>query len=397
MRVEHYQTAEVPAFRHVVPPLRLHSGPDSLAALSRELERVGSRRAVVVCGRSLAQEGVLLGRVREAAGGRCAGIVSEVRTHTPLPAVLATAGHLKELGADAMVAVGGGSAVVTARAAAILLTEPGDIRSLATAPDGTGGLRSPKLPEPKLPLLVVPTTPNTAMVKAGAAVSDPVSGERLALFDPKTRAQAVLIDPGAIVSAPATLVRSASLDTFVLAIEGLVSRVGDPLADASLLHSVRLLARNLPDVERHDDPGVRAGLMLAAVLCGQGTDHTGGGIATVLGHAIGPRFGLDNGNVKAVVLPHVLRFNAEAAGPALSEVGSALGLPSDKAGRAVQAIAAVEQIVAELGIPTHLRDMGVTEDTIPAIAAEAFNDWFLRGNPRPVRAEQLRELLKAAW
>ena len=93
------------------------------------------------------------------------------------------------------------------------------------------------------------------------------------------------------------------------------------------MHAVRLLGQHLPDVARHDDAAVRGELVLAAVLCGQGTDHTGAGITTVLGHAIGARHALENGTVNAIVLPHVLRFNASAAAAGLAKVAAALGLP----------------------------------------------------------------------
>ena len=164
-------------------------------------------------------------------------------------------------------------------------------------------------------------------MKAGSAVFDPGEGERLALFDPKTRAHAVFIDPRMLQSAPRALVASAGLNTFATAIEGLMSRSGNPLADALLMHAVRLLGQHLPDVARHDDATVRGELVLAAVLCGQGTDHTGAGITTVLGHAIGARHELENGTVNAIVLPHVLRFNASAAAAGLAKVAAALGLP----------------------------------------------------------------------
>jgi len=381
--------------QHIAPPLRLFSGPDCLRQLGRELERLGSRRAVIVCGSSLAREGSALDLIQSAIGDRCAGIFSGVRAHSPVPAVEAGASELKKLEADAVVAVGGGSAIVTARAASILLAETGDVKSLATSQDERGELRSPRLAAPKLPQLVMPTTPTTAMVKAGSAVFDPVSGQRLALFDPKTRAHAVFLHPDLIASAPRDLVVSAGLDTLALAVEGLLARGGDPLADAMLMHALRLLARHLPNPALGQDIDARAELMFAAVLCGQGTDHTGAGIATVLGHAIGARHEVDNGAAKAIVLPHALAFNAGAAEQGLGKIAASLGL----AGPPLTAVAAaLEHIFGGLGVPRRLRDVGVPKDALPDLAARGMSDWFLRGNPRPVReAAELRQILEAAW
>jgi len=385
------------SFQHITPPLRLFSGPDSLRQLGRELERIGSRRAVVFCGPWA--EGPLLDAVRAGLGDRCAGVYLGVLAHSPVAAVQEAAAELKRLEADAVIALGGGSSIVTARAASILAAENGDPRSLCTTRDAEGKLHSPKLQASKLPQFIVPTTPTTAMVKAGSAVFDPATGERLALFDPKTRAHAVFIDPQMIQSSPRELVISASINTFSMAIEGLSSRSGNPLSDALLMHVLRLIAQNLPELKAADDADVRAQLVVAAVLCGQGTDHTGAGITTVLGHAIGARHHLDNGIANAIVLAHMLRFNGTANEAGLRKVASALELPRAQGEPMVAAVVeAVEALFGTLGVARRLRDVGIAREGLPEIAGHAIDDWFLRGNPRPVRSsDELLQVLEQAW
>jgi alcohol dehydrogenase len=387
------------SFQHITPPLRLFHGPESLGQLGRELDRANSKRAVIFCGASLARQDTLLDVVRSQMDGRCAGVFTGVRAHSPVPSVAAAAEELKRLQADAVIAVGGGSAIVTARAASILAAENRDVRELCTTHDAKGALKSPKLLAPKLPQFVIPTTPTTAAVKAGSAVFDPVAGVRLALFDPKTRAQSVSIDPRMLQSAPRALLASAGLNTLATAVEGLMSPAGNPLADALLMHAVRLLGQHLPDIARHDDATVRGELVLAAVLCGQGTDHTGAGITTVLGHAIGARHELGNGTINAIVLPHALRFNATAAAVGLAKVATALGLPlSDTEQLLPKVVKAVQMIFSTLDLPPRLRDVGIPAEALPAIATTAMGDWFLRGNPRPVRdAKELQDVLETAW
>ena len=225
--------------------------------------------------------------------------------------------------------------MVTARAASILLAERGDARKLCTARDESGALRSPKLLAPKLPQLVVPTTPTTATLKAGSAVLDPVDGKRLALFDPKTRAKAVFIHPELIKTPPADLVVSASLNTLAMALKVLMSRsVGsllgwtahtcDPVASAEFAERW---------ARRRDDLEARTDLVFASLICGHGTDYTGAGIAIPLGHAISAPFHIDNGITNAIMLPHVVRFNAEAA-VGLEKLASALGRPAIGGGAA---------------------------------------------------------------
>ena len=384
------------SFQHVSPPLRVFHGPDSLQSLGSELDRVKSRHAVIFCGSSLARKGTQIDLIRAAMGERCAGVFAGVRAHSPLPAVEEAAQALQRLQADAVIAVGGGSAIVTARAASILVAEANGARNLCTTRDENGQLRSPKLLAPKMPQLVIPTTPTTAAVKAGSAVFDTVDKKRLALFDPKTRAQAVFIHPGLLKSAPRELIASAALNTYAMAVEGLLSRAGQPLADALLMHALRLLARHLPNPAFHEDAGALGEIMLAAVLCGQGTDYTGGGITLVLGHAISAGYHVDNGVANALVLPHALRFNGDAAVEGLAKVAASLGLPSSTNADAV--IEAVASVWRELGIPRRLRDAGVPREKLSDIAASVIDDWFLRGNSRPVRdVSELRQILEEAW
>ncbi len=389
------------SFRHLSPPLRIFHGGDSLKQLDRELERVGSHRAVIVCGNSLARQASLLEMIQDEAGGRCAGVHPGVTAHSPLPQVQAAAQELARLRADAVIAVGGGSAVVTARAAAILLAEGPDARALCTARDpASGTLVSPKLMAPKLPQLVIPTTPTTATVKSGSAVLDPDEGRRLALFDPKTRASAVFVHPEFLDTPPWSLVTSASLNTLAMAIEGLLSRSGDAFSDGLLMHAVRLLVDFMPQAEGADEGAARAELMMASLLTGHATDYTGAGIAIPLGHAISARFHLDNGIANAVVLPHVIRFNAPDAPEGIAKLAQALGLPRQAGTQAsAEAVAgAFEALFRRLGLPAGLGALGVTKASLPALAAVSMDDWFVRDNPRVVEnAGELEDLLARAW
>ena len=302
------------SFSHVETPLRVFSGADCLTKLERELSRLGASRAVIVTGGTLSR-GPLVAMIRDAMGARCAGVYAGVKAHTPRSGVEEAAAELSRLNADAVVAVGGGSAVVTARAASIYLAEGNDLDALCTRRDDSGRMISPRLGADKIPQVVIPTTPNTAMVKAGSAVFDEAAGARKALFDPKTRAQSIFVHPDLLMSAPQGLVVSAALDSFTLGIEGLLSKSGDAMSDAALMHAIRLLGPALRIMDGADGADLRADLAMAAILCGRGTDHAGAGAGTVLGHAIGANHEVENGIAKAVLMPHVLRFNAGHATP----------------------------------------------------------------------------------
>ncbi len=384
-------------FRHASPALRVHYGDDALAQLPEELARAGCRRAVVICGRTMAALPAGAPRVRDLLGEACAGVFDGVRAHSPIPAVAAAAEALRGHAADAVIALGGGSAIVTARAASILLAEGGPIEALCTRFVPGAAPVSPRLTKAKLPQFIIPTTPTTAYAKAGSAVVDPDQHRRLTMFDPKTRAAALFFDPAMMLTASPALARDAALNAFAMAMQGLESLSGEALSDALLLHAVRLLRTWLPRLA--SAPGsaeVRGQLMLAALLSGQGTDYAPTGLASVIGHCIGSRFGLDVGMVNAVLLPHTIRFNADATRVRLATAFAPGGAPVPDLAASVSGDCAA--FFAGLALPARLRDVGVPQDALPLIAQDAQSDWFMRQNPRRVRdAAELLPLLSAAW
>jgi alcohol dehydrogenase class IV len=386
------------SLRHITPPLRVYCGEDSLRHLSGELARAGLDRAVIFCGRSVAAHPDGLRLVAEALGNRYAGVFAGVKAHSPVGTVLEGAEKLRALKADSVIAIGGGSAVVTARASSIVFAEGRDIGKLCTQFPGGKAAVSPRLDRPKLPQFVVATTPTTAYAKAGSAVLDEARGQRLALFDPKTRASALFIHPSLALTAPAALTMDAALNAFCMAVQGIESLSRDALADALLLHALRLLAQNLRKLAHEPgDADVRAGLMMGALLAGQGTDYAPAGVTSALAHAVGARFHLDNGVTEAILLPHAMRFNGPATHERLALVADALGAHAPGPPESV-AIGAVERLFSALALPRRLRDIGVGEDALPVIAGDASGDWFLHQNPRPVSgSEAILEILRSAW
>ncbi|AHG64171.1 iron-containing alcohol dehydrogenase family protein [Advenella mimigardefordensis] len=387
------------SFQHISPELRVYSGVDCFDGLKRELARNGCRRAVVVCGRTIASSDTL-NLLRSSLGPLFAGVSPTAREQTPLPAVMGTVSALKEFSADSIIAVGGGSAAVTARAAGILFAEPLPVQELCTRRTDDGRFFSPRLKEPKIPQFMVPTTPSTAFVKVGCGVHEEQTGQRYALFDPKTRTKGIFIHPEMLCSAPAQLVRNAALNTFCTAIEALESPRSDPFAQAFLMHAIRLLAEN---IERLDDPqqGVHENLVLAAILGGRGTEQSGAGLASVLAHAIGYHSRVSNGLVNAIVLPHTMRFNEPLTEYGRSRLAQALSGALPAVSGVFQASATISMVQSLLNSisPVHrLRDIDINQAAFPMIARAAMADWFISRTPRPVEeSETLLALLQASW
>lgn len=227
---------------------------------------------------------------------------------------------------------------------------------------------------------------------------DHARGQRLALFDPKTRASGLFIHPALALTGTPALTMAAAVNAFSTAVQGIESRNRDPLADALLLHALRLLAANLRKLMREpNDADTRAELMLGALLAGQGTDYAPTGLTTALAHSIGARLHLDNGITNAILLPHAMRFNARATHERLALVADALGASASGSPESV-AVDAVEHLFAELALPRRLREIGVSEESLTLIADDVSTDWFLHQNPRVVGgAAEILEVLKSAW
>lgn len=379
------------SYQNVAAELRVFHGGDSLAALKRELDRAGCRRAVIVCGHTISRSQAL-SDLRDALGPSLAAVVPTAKAHSPVPAVEETAHLIKQVQGDAIIAVGGGSAVVTSRAAAVFLGEKRPLSELSTRRLPDGKFESPRLNALKLPIFVVPTTPSTAFVKAGTAVHD-VTGQRLAMFDPKTRARGVFIHPDFVRTAPPTLAREAALNAFANAIEALESPNCDPISEAFLLQALRLIRKNLPLLEKSQGTSVREYLVVAAVLCGRGTEQGGAGLASVLAHAIGKRSHTANGIVNAIVLPQTMRYNAPVTSARAAAILEGMGAP-----HSADASTTVASFLATLDSPTRLRDIHVAEQDLQEIADAAMLDWFISRAPRAVPdAATLLGILKTAW
>jgi alcohol dehydrogenase class IV len=363
--------------------------------LTKDLARAHADRVVLISGASILRHDSAMRRVREALAGRLAGTFDEVAVHSPIPLVRRAARLLQDTKAQAVVALGGGSAVVTARAATILAAEGRDVRDLCTHRTDDGRLVSPRLEAPKLPQWIVPSTPTTAYAKAGAAVRDPETGERLALFDPKTRASGVYFDAVVAATAPAGVVRSSALNALAMSIDGLQSGIDDPLAEASLRHALLLLRQWLPRIGTTVTGEVGVRLMFAALLAGEASDHVGSGLAQPISHAAGPRSHVGNGIVEAMLLPHTMRFNREVTHRALLGL-SAILCPSEDP-TPERAVMAVEDLLRASGVPPLLRDVGLTRESLAGIADHVMDDWASTTVPRPATRDELVELLEGAW
>jgi alcohol dehydrogenase class IV len=389
------------SFRFTGYPVRVHAGPDAIGKLAEEAGRVGAQRILVVCGQSVMTNTDLVQRVKEALGERVAGVFAGGKTGSPLTSVLEGVAVAREVNADGIVAVGGGSAVVTARGITILLAERGTAQELCTQyPEGKPPV-SPRLMAPKIPNFIVLTTATTAVTRAGAALIDPESGHRLELFDPKTRPAAVIWDGQALMTASPWLCLNASASCFT-GVAAALQRTGlNPLAESDLLEALRLLKDNLPLV-KSNDPRVRINLCAAAFLYNRATDAGAGGsalgVVTALAHSLDTRYPeCGHGDAYSILTAPGMRFNLEANTAGQARFAAAMGVKKDGMDdrqAAASAADAIGEMFRGLDLPVKLSQVGVTEDGIDQIAEDAMTDFGLHRNVRKIQnVDELKGIL----
>ena len=386
-------------FRFVGYPVRVHAGENAISKLPEEVDRARSQRVLVVCGQSVATKTDLVGRVKESLGERFVGVFDGGQTGSPLTSVLAGVAKAREVEADGIVALGGGSAVVTARGITILLAEKGTAQELCTQyPEGKPPV-SPRLMAPKIPNFVVLTTATTAVTRAGTALIDSESGHRLELFDPKTRPAAVIWDDQALLTASPWLCLNATASCFT-GVAAALQRTGlNPLAESDLLEALRLLKENLPLVKSQPgDPSVRTNLCAAAFLYNRATDAGAGGsalgVVTALAHSLDTRYPeCGHGDAYSILTAPGMRYNAEANAAGQARFARAMGVVKqgmDDAQAAAAGADAISELFSGLDLPSRLNQVGVPEDGIKIIAQDAMSDFGLHRNVR--RVENVAEL-----
>lgn len=380
----------MPIKRHISPSLRVITDEDISAHINKELVRMNSTRTVLVCGSTLASSSTFE-RLCAKIGKNVAGVYSGVSANSPRTAVESCSQYLKSVEADAVVALGGGSAMVTARAATILAGENASLETLCGHRTDEGKLIRPLLREPKLPILAIPSTPSTAIVKAGAAVLDTDINERMTLFDPSTRPTSILIDTTLLQATPETLFNSAALNTLSSAMEGLLHSSTDPISQGMLIHAIHLIIDGL--LEKTQDEGSRRyNLTMAAIMVGRGTDNTGLGIATAISHVLTTKYYLDSGAAKAMLLPHLLTKCHTDDALANRLLALALNCQPE------QTVQACEQLNHRLSVTPQLRDLGIPASDVTSIAKHCMTDWFSGGQDNPQQREQeILQILEAAW
>jgi len=327
-------------------------------------------------------------------GGMAVDTFAEVLADPPETNVLAALQQAREFGADGVVGFGGGSSMDVAKLVAFLC------RSAQTLPEiyGVGLAKGGRLP-----LILVTTTAGTGSEVTPIAIVTTGSHEKKGVVSPQLLPDVAILDAELTLGLPPYVTATTGIDAMVHAIEAYTTRLKkNPISDALARLGLKLLFDNLRRaVENGRDVEARSQMLVGAMLAGQAFANAPVGAVHALAYPIGGHFHAPHGLSNALVLPHVMRFNLPNAATQYAELARDL-LPAVSASNdeewGQQLIAALEQLMAKVGLETRLRQIGIKEEHLVMMASDAMlQTRLLVNNPREVGYEDALQIYRAAW
>ena len=365
----------------ITTDIQVVSGEGAIARLGALAKELGFSRALVVADDGVARAGHL---ARARASLEEAGVEAiEFSEFGPNPdADMLEAGRGCAAGKDidSIVGLGGGSSLDCAKGINFLVTQGGAIHDF----QGYG-----KATKPMLPMIGVPTTAGTGSeAQSYAIISDRRTHRKMACGDPKAAFRAVILDPLVTLTQPRSVTATAGYDAISHAVESFVCTKRTPASQAKSLEAFRLLEANYERVlSSPDDIAARAAMQLGAFHAGAAIELSMLGATHACANPLTARYGTTHGIAIAMLLPHVVRWNAVAAEPLYAEL---LGSSHTLSTR-------LDELARAGELPRSLSEAGVMREDLEALAADAAEQWTGRFNPRPFDAKGALEIYECAF
>ena len=320
------------------------------------------------------------------AAGIAYDVYDNIKPNPTIENVTSGVAACKTAGAEAIVAVGGGSAIDTSKAIATIVTNPefSDVRSLE-------GVAPTK--HPCLPIIAVSTTSGTAAeVTINYVITDVEKNRKFVCVDPHDIPIVAIVDPDMSASMPTGLCASTGMDALVHAVEGYITKGAWELTDMLHLKAIEIIGRSLRSAVAGDFGG-REAMSLGQYIAGMGFSNVGLGIVHSMAHPLSAVYDIPHGKACAMLLTAVLKFNAPATGEKYREIARVMGVPDvdemDQETYRQAAIDVIQKLADDVGIPKSLSEAGVKREDIPFLAESAFNDACTPGNPRDASMEEI--------
>ena len=367
-------------------PTRIQFGRGVALTLADPLRQVGATKVLFVTDPGVMKAGLvgpLEEKLREA--GIAYEIYDEVVPDPGVAEVQRAYERAKAVGADAFVAVGGGSSIDTAKMAAVLLANGGTVLDY---------IGIDKVPKMAAPVVAIPTTAGTgAELTINSVIADPDQHKKLVIISPNATALFALEDPELTVGLPPFLTAITGMDTLVHAIESFTSKNSYRMTELLALEAIRDAAWALPRaVKDGKDIDAREAMMRAVVTASLAFSNTRLGNVHAMALPLGGWCHVAHGTAVAVLLPHVMDFNRSAAPDRYAAVAEALGAKKDRKA----AVDHIFRLNETIGIPAHLGPLGVDEGAIPSMAKDAMLSGNILVNPRTTTQPDIEALYRSA-
>ncbi len=368
-------------------------GPGARKELPGVINRLGFKKAMIVTDKGLIQFGVakMVSDVLDEAGIPYE-IYSEVKPNPTVTNVQMGVEAFKKSGADCLVAIGGGSAMDTAKGIGIIITNPefADVVSLE-------GVAPTK--HKSVPIIALPTTAGTAAeTTINYVIIDEEKQKKMVCVDPNDIPCCSIVDAELMYSLPKGTTAATGLDALTHAIEGYITKAAWEMSDMFEIEAIRMINKYLRTaVFEPTNPVGRNGMAVAQYIAGMAFSNVGLGVVHGMAHPMGSLFDIPHGVANALLLPTIMEFNAPVCLDKYVEIAKAMdayreGMTKEEAAEA--ACKAVRDLAIEVGIPQHLTEIGIKEEDIPALAEQAITDVCTPGNPREVTKEDIIALYK---
>ncbi len=382
------------AYRFILNETSYH-GHGAVNEIVAEVKSRGFKKALIVTDADLMKFGVVK-KVTDILDRNdfAYEIFDKVKANPSVAVVQAGVDAFKKAGADYMIAIGGGSPQDTAKGIGIIINNPefSDVVSL----EGVAPTKNKSVP-----VIAIATTAGTAAeTTINYVITDEEKRRKFVCVDPHDIPVVAIVDPDMMSSMPKGLTAATGMDALTHAIEGYTTLAAWELADTLNLKAIELIAKNLRKAVANDPDG-REGMALGQYVTGMAFSNVGLGVVHGMAHPLSAFYDTPHGVANAVLLPYVMAFNAPYTGEKFREIARAMGVKgvdemSEEEYRKA-AIDAVKQLSKDVGIPQTLKEIGVKEEDLDALADAAMADVCTGGNPRPCKKELVLEVYKTAY
>ncbi len=370
-------------------------GPHAREVLPTEVQSRGFKRILVVTDASLVSAGVVDKVLEELDSNYIPyEVFSDVKPNPTVAEVQEGVKKCQQMGADCIVAIGGGSAIDTAKAIGVIMTNPeySDVVSL----DGACNTKNPCLP-----IFALPTTAGTAAeVTINYVITDPTRVKKMVCVDPHDIPIVAIVDTELMASMPASLASATGMDALTHAMEGYITKAAWDMTDMFHLKAMSIIYQNLPKAVLEHDIDAINNMGVAQYIAGMGFSNVGLGIVHSMAHQLGAVYDTPHGLANAVLLPYVMRYNGEVCPDRFVDMGRAFGLDMNGVtgmDAVMKVVNAIQELNQKLGIPAHLKEVGVKEEDIPMLSEKAMNDVCTGGNPRETSVADIEKIYREAF